>query len=1245
MKKYKNIMLLIAALLIISMPMSKVAWGDNSTTETYIEMADNPGFDNPVMVKDWNTDTNFNATGLEPGRTYYFRAKSRNSDGIETDWSSQVSKTTIRAIIYSSNSNHVYANVGDIVTLEFTASEKLKELPIVVIARQVADVVIVNEENKEYKATYTLNDNDEIGTITFSIEMIDLEGNISTITSTTDGSKVFFCNENAYQDIEIVQDAIDLLENLPEAATQEKRDEIAENIVDKVITLPDLTVDDIIDVIEAIPREPATNAVSDDKANELIEKLIEKAIEVAKDNDDLDKIKDVIDNSTLPDSIKDRLNEEVTDRENLNNVVIDDSKSPPVIKLDPLSKGREYRIEIKDIETQEVVRTINTPRGTLIEVPELIEGKAYKVKIDIVRIADEVVIVTRTFTITIKDITAPEITGIYILNGQLTVLAKDNVKLHDNAYAFRIIQEGEDITEIESSIRDNTFNSMVFTQENGGMTTINYQSQNNTGIKPIKSVIVIVRDATGNGTLKTVKVIKENETLYGEVPQNIKDQIYYKNNPPKPERDIDDKPEKESEAPKSDVVIIPPVSDELKGVIEGTLKDSNLTVGVVETEPNSQKGEISIDIKKDLDQLNELVKTELKNDNNVYYRINVTEKSTNRLVYTKLLTSADNIIIPDLQDSTTYLIQIFLVQDGKELAFRTIEKMTYDKTPPTIEQVLVRGSTLEVLAHDNHKLHEKAYQYLVNNVLRLSFNERLDVLLADNNSDETLSNMDWSSSMWTEANKLNKLDTGVKVRVIVRDASNNYTIADVIVKDGVTYNTINADNPMPIQLNDQMPVDDLIEKVISEYNAKNPQNQIKYNGDPNNYEVQTSNPIIATIENGRLIAKSTGRVTITITDKETGATYRYSIIVTKYAIFDRRIVVQTKSQTELLKAFEKPLYNEFLGRTIAFYLQDTTVGKVEGTVFVAEENEGIATIVATDGQRQLLLYIVIAKDNYPESNVELIISNVAYVLKVGDRINIKDVSAFYDELVNETNTDYLVTELDGNALRIDGKYIEAVKEGKGSVNIIDLANSRIEQIDLIVTDFIEITTTNNTKHWAKAEFDTLSKKGILTDGYKDIDLNDNASIKDFLIMLSRTKTYCRNNPATGRISLPINMKKNEAYYYVMDALNNMNMFEVEAILGEDLDLNATITREQAAAILALTLKLDSSTNTKSTFKDIDVSNYKEQINAVYEAGLMVGVGNNAFAANKDLSIGELCKIVCNIDINKEVVLGNINLLN
>ena len=92
--------------------------------------------------------------------------------------------------IASSNGNPVLAKAGDVVTLNFTASEGIGT-PHVTITTQAATVTPLS--GNSYSATYTLTGTDVEGIVPFSISFSDLVGNAGTpVSTTTNTSQVLF---------------------------------------------------------------------------------------------------------------------------------------------------------------------------------------------------------------------------------------------------------------------------------------------------------------------------------------------------------------------------------------------------------------------------------------------------------------------------------------------------------------------------------------------------------------------------------------------------------------------------------------------------------------------------------------------------------------------------------------------------------------------------------------------------------------------------------------------------------------------------------------------------------------------------------------------------------------------------------------------------------------------------------------------------------------------------------------------
>jgi len=1058
-----------------------------------------------------------------------------------------------------------------------------------------------------------------------------------------------------------VKEIIDFIDN--NLSDHAERNDLVENVLDKAIPIIETKddIDYIQDIINTIPQP--NRDILQEKLNERIRELLEdKLVELedlindAETNPSQDKvdeiyylieeIQDLIDRlpdgsekenlQDLLDKLKDRIDVvqdivNVTQEFNvkLDNARLDFSDDQATLILDELNHGQEYAINIVDLETNLVV-VQTTSEGGIINIPGTKQGHKYRVELEAYYNGGK--LAQRVFEKVKPDTIEPKIEYAYILNGVLNIGADDNYKLHTKPYAFRIINQGENIDLIENTVVDTQFGSIAWTVSEGGITSINFQENDSFSVSSYpKTVMVRVRDMFGNISNITLNISKANEALFGDVPQEIVDKIYLANNPPASSsddgNDRDSIPISDNSNPNKEIVVVDKnLPKEVVKEITATLENENLKIDPVDTEANSQEGAISIDIKKELDKLNSIIKNQLGDDSDAFYRITVTEKETNRLVYTKVSSNPETLLIPNLKDSTAYNIKISLVRGGQELAFREVERMTYDKTPPVIERIIVKNNSVEIVARDNIALHEKAYQYNVSGDGKIA-NNSLSILLANNQASDMVQILvsNFGTNVWTEKSRLTGLDIGSRVRVIVRDHAENYIVNEFEVQDGLILDSINRDNPFSTQINSEIKVEDLMKKILEEYNQKNPKNLYdlsEFNKD--NFTIKSSDPSIAYIEKDSLITQKSGMVIITLTDETTGQSYLYTIIVSKYLSFDRRIVVQVNSETDLARVFEDQLYKEFKNEPIYFTIDNGLEFGYLYESILKTYDEGIITITATNGNRKLPLYVVVVEDQYPESEVETIVTNVAYVVKVGDVIDIRDVSTFYDELYEKTDAKYLVTEVNEGILTLDNDIVTAHNEGIGIINIIDLAKNRVEQLKVKVVNLNDrnIDPISDIKgHWAEETIVGLAKKGIITEidnnTYKP---NHSITREEFLTLFSKVKTYQKESTMERRNRLPLELDNlNDNAYYVLDALNGMTMFELEYIFGKDMDLTKTITREEVAVILALAMDLGSNDN-KSTFKDTYLSKYRNEIQSVREKGLMVGYSKDNFPATFSLYI-------------------------
>ncbi|WP_102348305.1 DUF4347 domain-containing protein [Bacillus sp. Marseille-P3661] len=99
--------------------------------------------------------------------------------------------TPIMVSMSSSNGNPEIAKVGDTITLQVVASEAV-QTPNITIAGKGATVTNGGDA-KTWQATYTLQSGDPEGPIPFTMDLIDLVGNVGTqVTTVTSGSSVIF---------------------------------------------------------------------------------------------------------------------------------------------------------------------------------------------------------------------------------------------------------------------------------------------------------------------------------------------------------------------------------------------------------------------------------------------------------------------------------------------------------------------------------------------------------------------------------------------------------------------------------------------------------------------------------------------------------------------------------------------------------------------------------------------------------------------------------------------------------------------------------------------------------------------------------------------------------------------------------------------------------------------------------------------------------------------------------------------
>lgn len=897
---------------------------------------------------------------------------------------------------------------------------------------------------------------------------------------------------------------------------------------------------------------------------------------------------------------------------NLNNADLILTTDPGQLQLETLlSPGMSYTGAITDIDTGAELIGINST-GSL-QISGAAQGHNYRVTL--AGILDGVAVAHRTFDKQKPDTAAPVFAYGYTLNGILYVAATDNHQLHAAPYAFRIIGDGEDISPLQNFIPSGSgYNVVAWTMGNEGDIVLSWQIPPSTQLQTVpKSVIVYARDYSLNRADIGLAVTASNQVLFGggNVPQSVLDQIAVANQPP---------------SSSSDSAITGALTPGTKTEVTGSLQGGNLTVETQPGEINSGTGAIVIDLKKDLSSLNSVVQRELGTKGTTFYRITVTEKSTGRLVYSNFVFNADQIVIPDLQDSTLYVVRIAVVNDSKVLAFRDVEKMTQDRTAPVIERILVQGDTLTVIARDNLALNALPYQFLKSGSVFASEDWLLDVgqLMAIN----------FDVNSWTK-NATLKVNSGESLRILVRDAQNNYTLADVIVQPKITIDIVNPDIPYNAGTGSKTNLQELLLQILKDAG--------KSGTSVDNYTLSVSDPALMSIEGNQLIFKNAGTGYLILTDKRDGAVIKYQITIGGKMQFDRKIVVQINSEINLAKAFEKVLIREFgEGATVGFVIKPGDEDKgllYDGSIYKSGDAEGIVTVYAGTTSKMVPLYLLIVTNEYPLSDVEAFRINLPFVLKAGDAVALSDITKAISGLAEKECSKWTIYETESDALRIDQNRITAVKEGIALVRAIDLANGAVTDLtfQIIAMDASNASYSDTADHWSTQTVAAATAKGLLC-GYGDGTYRpDNGTTREeFLAVVSRIKAFGRNNPVEVRQIADLRLTHSGwSYYLVHDALNGLTPEEINHVFGAEANLQSAITREEAAALIAKALNLQP--NTANPYTDLQGAGKTVDIQAVTGASLMIGYGDGRFGSGNTVTRAEMAQIALRLIDNNTML--------
>lgn len=911
-------------------------------------------------------------------------------------------------------------------------------------------------------------------------------------------------------------------------------------------------------------------------------------------------------------AVYDRLQKILELTMNLNAADLDVASDPARLQLaDLISAGTAYSSTVTDLADNS--QLISAGSTGAINVPGTAQGHTYRVNID--GLIDGATVAQRTFDKQQPDTVPPTFTYGYTLGGVLYMGANDNHQLHAAPYAFRTIGDGEDISALQNFVPDGSgFAVTAWTMGDEGELALNWQAPatNPLGATPA-TVIVYVRDYSLNRADLGFTITSANQILFGDayIPQAVKDQIAAANKP--------------SGVTTSDYTVPNALSPTTQTEIRGSLQDGSLTIETGAGEINSGEASLVIDLKKDLDALNSIIRTELGTTGNTFYRISISEKDTGRLVYSNFVFDAAKIVIPDLQDSTLYTIRIAVVHDAQVLAFRDIERLTADRTAPVIERILVQGNTLTVIARDNLQLNALPYQFVQSGSIFASSDWLLDVgqLMAAN----------FGVSSWTN-DPTRQVRPGESLRILVRDAQDNYTVMDITAQPEIRIDIINADTPYVAGAGTHTNLRDLLLQIL--------QAAGKTGVSPDNYTLSLSDPSMVAIDGQQLLFKAPGTCYLILTSKIDGSVIKYQIKIGEKIPFDRKVVVQINSEIDLAKAFEKVLVREFgEGAVVGFAVKpgDEEKGLLyDGSIYKAGSAEAIVTVYAGTAARVVPLYLLVVQDEYPASEVEAFRINLPFVIKVGDSVALEDITRAISGLAETQCSKWTIYETESDAVAITGARIEALREGIALVRAVDLANGTVTELTLQIIGFADAGTAygDTAAHWAQQPVAAAAAKGLLR-GYEDGTYrpDNDTTREEFLAVLTRVKALERTAPMAERRAVDLKLTHSGwSYYLVSEALNGLTAAEIEQVFGKNANLQAAITREEAAALIASVLDLSTGT---AAYTDTTGSNKADAIGAVTQATLMIGYGDGRFGGANSVTRGEMAQIALNLLGNQQLI--------
>lgn len=789
------------------------------------------------------------------------------------------------------------------------------------------------------------------------------------------------------------------------------------------------------------------------------------------------------------------------------------------------------------------------------------------------------------------DKTNPTIRRVYIDNGSLYIVGEDNLGLNTSAYKF-ILQSTENLRNIQAIMTSgDPFQLALLLEADRDLndqTTLSWVASNNLDQVRLTDYYTLkIRDRANNEYSIDVLVNKASGTLWGELsPEEIAAAATSHN---------------------SQVTELELSQKVLAEVV--TIAD--------DTPLNSGTGQISIDLSA-----------------SGKYKIEVYEKFSGVLVYSKLIENIDKLVIPDLDDATAYIITVGVADSsGNIITGKSFEQTTPDRTVPVVASLNTTDGNFSVLATDNSLLSSKAYKFEIIAIdqtttsklnksnyvskLPMSPNVAFPLVLS-----KTSTQNGWELGVWTNKNTLRNVPTGTVIKTTVKDQAGNTTEETTrVTSNNEKYvDVVNANNPYIVVPGTSTNINALLN--LDAY-----------------YEYTINDSSLALITGGRLNALKNGQVIITVKNKITGEVKQIVIkIKNVIKIAVRRVIVEKESTTNLRQIYKDYLSYVF-GETnnLIWTSSNKDCADVNNDGQVYALKEGISKVSVSNEQGKLFnIYVIVAIPGSIKSNIQEINVKAPFLVKNGTKTNLNEITDLIDFKSSITkNGQFVVYEsfLPGIAC-IEGCEMVAKSEGIAEIMGVDLINGVIAKIKVKVEDLkvVDKNFTDIVGHWVKNEITSSASKSILR-GYSNNTFKPDAGISnaELTTVLSRTLLYKNNvNPMIDRTGVNATSVNSEAWYYnnAEDIVSKMDAVTAAEIFGNKFDANRIISRGEAAEIIMnITRSKLARKVTNYNYTDLEGNSHEAALRYCIETGILKGYGDGYIGGGNRLTRSETVVII------------------